>query len=723
MRSPQVTSAEGVPGPLEVCVVCPFGFVGGAERWLLTLLGATVRLRAEAVLLAEGPLRDALVRRGIAVTVRPTGRRPTDILGATSWLAGRFRHRRPDVVLANGVKAAMAAVPAARLTGVPVIWAKHDHSFDRWLARPLARLSDRLVAAAPELADPAGRADAVIVPAPRPDRDPAPREEARHLWSSRGIDLGDGPTLVMLTRLVPNKGVDDAVAALTRPESTGWRLVVVGGEDPAAPAERQRLEALAARWGVADRVRFTGWVENAGHWLTAFDALAVLTKRDERGFGPEGFGTAGFEAMLAAVPVIAVDGGAVAHRLAGQGGIIVPPADPSAVGAALGVLSSPELRRRMGRAGRELLADHPTAVTCADRLASVLAEAASRPGVGLTGGGPVSIVTTVLNEGDAVDHLLRATLPQMAEDDEIVVVDGGSRDDTLDRVEGWARRDRRVHPVSAPGINISGGRNRGVAAAEHSLIACTDAGCLPGAGWLGSLRAAFLEAPRPGLVAGVYRVTGGTPFREAMAAAGYPDPEEARRPRPLARIYGQLLGRAYDPTMPTGRSMAFTKAAWSAVGGFPEHLGAGEDVAFGRSVAAAGYRCVLQVDAEVRWDQRPTVAQTAIMYYRYGVGDGLSGDRRLIGRNLARGAAYVAAPLLLRRGGRRARAAVLMAALGYVSLPLLRARRRPRPGRVASLVPLALAVKDVAKAAGCLTGLLRRHAVDPALRTERERGR
>lgn len=321
-------------------------------------------------------------------------------------------------------------------------------------------------------------------------------------------------------------------------------------------------------------------------------------------------------------------------------------------------------------------------------------------------GPPLSVVITVLNEGHAVDALLEALLPQLGLADEMVLVDGGSEDDTVTRLARWAERDGRIRVVSAPGSNIPRGRNAGVAAAANPLIACTDAGCVPAPDWLEELRGSFSSSdPPPDLVAGVYRVEAEGPMESAMQVAQYPDPAEALDEGLLVRLYGRLLGRTFDPVLPSTRSVAFTVEAWSAVGGFPEHLDTAEDPAFGLAVAASGRRCVLNPRAEVVWAQRPGLYPTARMFFRYGRGDALTGNRKLIGRNLARAAAYVVGPYLLLRGGRAARASVLAAAAVYMSLPVARLRGRRDALPVALLIPVALAVKDLAKAAGCLYGL------------------
>jgi glycosyltransferase involved in cell wall biosynthesis/GT2 family glycosyltransferase len=683
--------------------------VGGQETWLLRLLDATDRLDVTAVLLADGALRGELERRGIGVTVIAAGTRPHEMAAPVARLTRDLLRDPPDVVLATGVKAQVVAGPAARLAGVPLVWAKHDHSFDGPLTRVLAMLADAVVGTVAEVLEAVPADGAVVLEPPRDDVVPAARAAARRRLQSLGVQLDGAPTMVMATRLVAYKGVDDAITALSRPGGEEWRLVVAGPADETEPGERHRLEQLAEHLGVADRVQLTGPLPELPRWLSAFDALAVLTKpAGPRTPGREGFGMSAFEAMRAGIPVVAVTGGAVIRRLAGSAGLGVPPGDPSAVAAALGRLRDPVLRRRMGRAGRELVVDHPDAARQADRLAALLGAVAARPGAGRTVGDPVSVVVPVFREGALVDDLVAALLAQLGADDEVVVVDDGSPDDTAARVRRLAAEHAQVTAVVLPAnAGAAAARNAGIAAARHELIACTDAGNDPDDGWLAAMRAALSDVPQPQLVTGAYRVTATTPVEQAMAAALYPDVAEARRPTLLVRVYTRLLGRAFDASRPAGRSMAFPRAAWRRVGGFPEDLRAGEDVAFGRAVAADSGPCVLQTEAAVTWQHHATLAGTARMYRRYGAGDAASGDRAMVARNLLRAGAIAAAPLLLARG-RTSRRLVVAGAAAYASLPVVRLRRQRAALPAFALLPVVLAVKDVAKAVGCVEGLLRR---------------
>jgi glycosyltransferase involved in cell wall biosynthesis len=371
---------DGGARPLRVVVVLPFGFIGGAELWLLQMLDATTQLEVTAVLLADGPLRAELEARGMPVRVRRTGRRVADQFGAAVWLGHYLRRDQVDLVLANGVKAAVSAVPAARARRLPVVWVKHDYFYDAWLSRPLAAAATRVVATDDGVGSAAGRSDVLVLPPPRSARPPADRVEASRFWAERGIVLGleDAPAVAMVGRIVPYKGIDTAIAALAKPPAAAWRLMVVGAEDPSAAGEIRRLEAHATGLGVRDRVHFAGSVPGAGHWLAAFDALAILTRVDERGNGREGFGMSALEAMLAGVPVIAVESSGAARRLVRRAGLVVPDDDAAAVASALARLSDRTIREAAGAAGRELSARHPDAATTAAHLVAVLTETAGR---------------------------------------------------------------------------------------------------------------------------------------------------------------------------------------------------------------------------------------------------------------------------------------------------------------------------------------------------------
>lgn len=350
-------------------------------------------------------------------------------------------------------------------------------------------------------------------------------------------------------------------------------------------------------------------------------------------------------------------------------------------------------------------------------LLASAAELAGRPGAGVAAVAvaetPVSVVVTTLDEGSALDTLVAGVIAQLGPDDELVVIDGGSTDGSVERVTAIFVNEPRLRLQQVPGAGISAGRNLGVRAAAYDVVVCTDAGCAIAPGWLEAMRRAFAVADPPGLVSGPYRPVGPGLIDQAQAWACYPDPHEVRRRDLAVRAWTRLFGTGFDPRFSIGRNVAFTRAAWTDAGGFPEHLPTGEDVSFGLAVART-HRCVGAADAEVAWVQRDSLGATWRMYRSYGRASTDGGDPRLLVRDGVRGTAYVVGATLAARGP-RGRAVAAVGAACYLALPVRRAARAgARPG-VYPLLPVALATKDSGKLAGAVQGYVR------ARRTRRTR--
>jgi glycosyltransferase involved in cell wall biosynthesis len=152
--------------------------------------------------------------------------------------------------------------------------------------------------------------------------------------------------VVFCGRVVPPKGVDVLLRAARELDG---ELVICG--------DGRQLEAmhrLAGRLGVAERVRFTGWLDPAGlaEELAGASVLAVPS------VWPEPFGLVGIEAHAAGRPAVASATGGIGDWLEhGVSGLCVAPGDPHALAAALEeLLSDPERQHEMGQAGRASVA-------------------------------------------------------------------------------------------------------------------------------------------------------------------------------------------------------------------------------------------------------------------------------------------------------------------------------------------------------------------------------
>jgi glycosyltransferase involved in cell wall biosynthesis len=157
--------------------------------------------------------------------------------------------------------------------------------------------------------------------------------------------FGERPLLVAVGRLIYYKGFEFAIRAL--PEVPDAQLLVIG-DGPL----RSDLHQLARELGVGDRVHLLGEMQNHDTPAYYFASDVYLLPSVARS---EAFGIVQIEAMACGLPVINTDlrSGVPFVSRHGESGLTVPPSDSAALAAAIReLLAAPEVRKRMGEAGR-----------------------------------------------------------------------------------------------------------------------------------------------------------------------------------------------------------------------------------------------------------------------------------------------------------------------------------------------------------------------------------
>lgn len=312
----------------------------------------------------------------------------------------------------------------------------------------------------------------------------------------------------------------------------------------------------------------------------------------------------------------------------------------------------------------------------------------------------ISLIVTVLNEGDNIRHLLDSIVEQTRPPDEIVIVDGGSTDNTVDILRGYSKR-LPLRLLIAEGCNISQGRNLAIAEARGDIIAATDAGLRLAADWLEKISAPLLEDEALGVAAGFFRADPQTDFEIALGAATLPLVDEIDA--------GSFL--------PSSRSIAFRKRAAQAVGGYPEWLDYCEDLIFDLRLRLAGERFVFVPAAVAHFRPRASLRSYFRQYYLYARGDGKADLWRV--RHFVRYATYLALAPGIGIAGLLAHlllwAGWLMGGLVYLYRPYRRLPVLMRAAERRSLmswlfciawIPLLRLVGDVAKMLGYPRGWL-----------------
>jgi hypothetical protein len=261
--------------------------------------------------------------------------------------------------------------------------------------------------------------------------------------------------------------------------------------------------------------------------------------------------------------------------------------------------------------GRYAMADH-TQVTVYSRRPDLFQDYPLRqslPGRPTERRVSISLVATARNEGDDARRFLASLLAQTRQPDEIVIVDGGSHDNTLAVLQEFAASSPVPCKIlSEPGANISRGRNIAIANCGCPVVAVIDFGCRARPDWLKNLVAPFEIDPKTDVAAGWY---------ETVDAGG----------QKLERRWW-MSWRYVQPQqfLPSSRSLAFTKAAWEAAGRYPEWLTlTGEDTYFDLQLKRSTQFWAFVPEAVVEWPAPVTPRACWQKLHAWAIGDGEAG--------------------------------------------------------------------------------------------------
>ena len=336
---------------------------GGAPLHVLQLMEYMVKKGHEVGLVAapEPRLMEGAKALGVKIFpnphfVRPV--RPWKDFRALWRVFGAIRQFKPDLVSAHSTKAGFAARFSCAVLRVPVIFTAHGWAFTEGknpLARYLLALGERLAA----------KVTKKIICVSEHDKELALRfrvaPEQKLVVIHNGMEpslyinadgskvrfeLGlkeDEILIAMVARFVPQKDHDTLLQSLSLLPGRKFKAALVGGGEREA-FFRKKVGEL----GLGDNVIFLGERRDVPQILAASDIFVLSSNW-------EGLPRSIIEAMMAGLPVVATRVGGVPELVEdGVTGFLVPPKDPDALAEALQrLIADPELRLRMGQAGRK----------------------------------------------------------------------------------------------------------------------------------------------------------------------------------------------------------------------------------------------------------------------------------------------------------------------------------------------------------------------------------
>lgn len=223
-----------------------------------------------------------------------------------------------------------------------------------------------------------------------------------------------------------------------------------------------------------------------------------------------------------------------------------------------------------------------------------------------------SFITTVFNEEEGIGAFLDSILRQTRVPDEVIIVDGGSTDGTVDEIERFIKEHNGGHIrlIQKQG-NRSVGRNEAIKYAKGDVILISDAGCLLDNKWAEEIAKPFTESSVD-VIAGYYKGKAETVFEKCLIP------------------YVLVMPDRVDPNtfLPATRSMAMRKKVWEELGGFPEQFSHNEDYVFAQSLRRQKKKIIFANKAIVWWLPRKNFHEAYNMFSRFAYGDAEAGILR-----------------------------------------------------------------------------------------------
>jgi glycosyltransferase involved in cell wall biosynthesis len=285
-----------------------------------------------------------------------------------------FQEQRFDIVHTHGSQDTWLAGLAAKFNSptIPVIRTRHNtfpiaaHALNRWL---YSKVIKRVITISPQVNEYLTRENLFpaehIVPiysAPDSERfhpglDGAPVREELGIPSY-------SPVIGMVGRYAPEKGHKHLIdaAAIVVKEIPQVRFVLVG-KGRSEPAIRAQIKEL----GLEKNIILTGFRTDVPNVVACFNIFTLTPTSGES------LGTSILEGFLEEKPVVATDVGGVCESVRdGETGFLVPPADPEQLADRyLRLIHNPDMREKMGKAGRKLALEEFSIKTLTDKTEKV----------------------------------------------------------------------------------------------------------------------------------------------------------------------------------------------------------------------------------------------------------------------------------------------------------------------------------------------------------------
>lgn len=223
----------------------------------------------------------------------------------------------------------------------------------------------------------------------------------------------------------------------------------------------------------------------------------------------------------------------------------------------------------------------------------------------------ISFITTVFNEADNIEKFINSILTQSVKPSEILVVDGGSTDGTIDIVKKISKKNKKVKLIVRKGANIAQGRNIGIKNSKGDIIFTGDASTRFEKDWIKKLLVGFKK---------------GADFSVGTIALEKPQnlTEETIGTRVVD--LANISNEKFKKYLPSNRNIAYKKSVHKKIGYAPENIDRSDDTVLHMRAKEKGLKYYLARNAKVYWHPRRNLKEVLKLAYedsrsdaRYGL--------------------------------------------------------------------------------------------------------
>tara|TARA_Y100000310_G_scaffold221576_1_gene223160 strand:+ start:15784 stop:16728 length:945 start_codon:yes stop_codon:yes gene_type:complete len=193
-----------------------------------------------------------------------------------------------------------------------------------------------------------------------------------------------------------------------------------------------------------------------------------------------------------------------------------------------------------------------------------------------------SLISPVLNEEKNIKKFLNSIIKQTVRPDEVLIVDGGSKDKTYQILKKYSKKYKWIKIYKKIGFNISQGRNYTIKKSKGDIIFTCDSGTRLEKNWVKKILKGFEK--NADVVFGMWNIEPSNIVEKFLVS---------RTPN-----WNKINPNKF---IPSNRQVAFKKNVWKKVGGFPEHLKRADDNWFHLRAHNLGFKYYFVQDAKVSW--------------------------------------------------------------------------------------------------------------------------